>query len=125
MKMATITHPTITSSFTENVSNPSLLKRFMLWAEGQEKYRFGWVAGILAGHGCIITPITLFAIILSGSNLVFFMAAIVAMMASLVTNLAALPTKYTIPTFIVSIVIDLIIIASCVVIGFDITGTYI
>jgi len=79
----------------------------------------------LAGHGCIITPITLFAIILSGSNLVFFIAAIIAMMASLVTNLAALPTKYTIPTFVLSIVIDLIIVISCAIIGFDISGTYI
>jgi hypothetical protein len=125
MKMATITHPTISTTYTEKVFNPSLLTRFMQWAEGQEKYRFGWVAGILAGHGCIITPITLFAIILSGSNLVFFIAAIVAMMASLVTNLAALPTKYTIPAFFISILVDLAIIASCVAIGFDITGTYI
>ena len=97
----------------------------MQWAEGQEQYRFGWVAGILAGHGCIITPLTLFAIILSGSNIVFFIAAIVAMMTSLVTNLAALPTKYTIPAFFISILVDLAIIASCVAIGFDITGTYI
>jgi hypothetical protein len=47
------------------------------------------------------------------------------MMASLVTNLAALPTKYTIPTFVLSIVIDLIIVISCAIIGFDISGTYI
>ena len=123
--MATLTHPTISTTYTEKVSNPSLLKRFMQWAEDQEKYRFGWVAGILAGHGCIITPLTLFAIILSGSNIVFFIAAIVAMMTSLVTNLAALPTKYTIPAFFISILVDLAIIASCVAIGFDITGTYI
>ena len=125
MKMATITHPTIATTYTEKVVKPSLSNRFIKWAEDQEQYRFGWVAGILAGHGCIVTPITLFAIILSGSNLVFFMAAIIAMMASLVTNLAALPTKYTIPTFFLSIVIDLVIIISCVVIGFDISGTYI
>jgi hypothetical protein len=125
MKMATITHPTIATTYTEKVEKQTLLNRFINWSEDQEQYRFGWVAGILAGHGCIITPITLFAIILSGSNLVFFIAAIIAMMASLVTNLAALPTKYTIPTFVLSIVIDLIIVISCAIIGFDISGTYI
>ena len=123
--MATITHPTFATTYTEKVIKTSLVNRLINWTEDQEQYRFGWVAGILAGHGCIVTPITLFAIILSGSNLVFFMAAIIAMMASLVTNLAALPTKITIPTFFLSIVIDLIIIISCAVIGFDISGTYI
>jgi hypothetical protein len=123
--METITNPTIAAAYTERIATPSLWTRFIQWSNDQEQYRFGWTAGVLAGHGCIITPITLFAIILSGSNLVFFIAAIIAMMASLVTNLAAMPTKYTIPTFFISIVIDLIIIVSCVVIGFDITETYI
>jgi hypothetical protein len=123
--METITNPSIAAAYTERIAKPSLWTRFIQWSTNQEQNRFGWTAGILAGHGCIVTPITLFAIILSGSNLIFFMAAIVAMMASLVTNLAAMPTKYTIPTFFLSIVIDLAIIASCVAIGFDITSTYI
>lgn len=123
--MQTITNPTIAAAYSERVAKTSLWTRFIQWSKDQEPNRFGWTAGILAGHGCIVTPITLFAIILSGSNLVFFIAAIVAMMASLVTNLAALPTKITIPTFVLTILIDLIIIASCVVSGFDISGTYI
>ena len=123
--METITNPTIATAYSKRVAKSSLWARFIQWSEDQEQYRFGWAAGILAGHGCIVTPITLFAIILSGSNIALFIAAIVAMMASLVTNLAAMPTKYTIPTFFISIVIDLTIIASCVAIGFDIAGTYI
>jgi hypothetical protein len=123
--MGTITNPSIATAYSERIATPTLWTRFIQWAINQEQNRFGWTAGILAAHGCIITPLTLFAIILSGSSLVFFMAAIVAMMASLVTNLAAMPTKYTIPTFFISIVIDLAIVASCVAIGFDISGTYI
>ena len=123
--MQTITNPTIAAAYSERIEKTSLWTRFIQWSKDQEPNRFGWTAGILAGHGCIATPITLFAIILSGSNLAFFIAAIVAMMASLVTNLAAMPTKVTIPTFFITLVIDLIIIASCVVIGFDISGTYI
>lgn len=123
--MATIAQQTIQTTYSEKLAKPSLLARLIKWADGQEANRFGWVGGILAAHGCVVTPITLFAIILSGSNIFMFIAAIVAMMASLVTNLAAMPTKVTIPTFFLTILIDLIIIASCVVIGFDITGTYI
>jgi hypothetical protein len=122
--METITNQTIATAYAGTVAKPSLFKQFIQWAESQEQNRIGWIAGILGGHGCIVTPITLFAIVLSGSNIILFSLAIVAMMASLVTNLAAMPTKYTIPTFFITIVLDLIIIASCVVLGFDINQTY-
>lgn len=97
----------------------------MNWCEGQEKNRLGWLAGALGGSGCIFTPITMFAIVLGGNSIILWFAAIAAIMMVLVTNLAALPTKVTIPTFILSIVVDVVIILSCVSIGFDITGTYI
>jgi hypothetical protein len=113
----------IPSSYAGSVAKPSLYKRFINWCTSQEQYRFGWLAAALAGHGCIFTPLTMFAIILSGNSIVFWMLAIVAMMAALVTNLAALPTKITIPVFILSILIDLAIIISCVSIGFNISGT--
>jgi hypothetical protein len=45
--------------------------------------------------------------------------------ACLVVNLAALPTKITIPVFFISVLIDLVIIISCIVIGLNPAGTYI
>jgi hypothetical protein len=51
------------------------------------------------------------------------MMAIIAMMSALVTNLSAMPTKYTIPVFLFSIVMDLVIIFSCIALGFDISAT--
>ena len=103
----------------------SLPSRFISWCKSQEKYRFGWLAVIIAGHGCVLTPITLFAIILSGNNMVFWSMAIAAMGMSLITNLAALPTKITIPVFFLSLMIDLMVIVNCIAIGFNISGTYI
>lgn len=44
------------------------------------------------------------------------------MMTALVTNLAAMPTKYTIPAFFISIVMDLVIVASCLAMGFNISA---
>ena len=50
----------------------------------------------------------------TGNNLYLFVLAIAAMGMTLVTNLAALPTKITIPVFVLSILIDLAIVISCV-----------
>lgn len=123
--MSTIINQPITSAYAEKKTKASLFKKFITWADGQEKNRLGWLAGALVSHGCILTPITMFAIVLGGNNIIFWFAAIIGMMTVLVTNLAAMPTKYTIPAFLLSVLLDIVIIISCVSIGFDITGTYI
>ena len=97
----------------------------MNWCENQNENRILWIGIALAAHGCIITPLTVMAVLLAGTNLILFMLAIVAMGMSLVTNLAALPTRITIPVFFLSILIDVIIVISTLVIGFDITSTYV
>ena len=97
----------------------------MNWCENQNENRILWIGIALAAHGCIITPLTVMAVLLAGTNLFLFMLAIVAMGMSLVTNLAALPTRITIPVFFLSILIDVIIVISTLVIGFDITSTYV
>ena len=117
----TIQHP-ITSSF-ERTAKASLWKKFINWCDGQEKYRFGWLAASITLHGCVLTIVTMFAIILAGNHFIFWPFTIGAMGLSLVVNLSAMPTKITIPVFFFSILIDLTIIVSCIVIGFDISGT--
>lgn len=123
--MSTTLPQSFTTSYTEQQSKTSVLKKFMNWCEGQQKNRLLWLGVSLTAHGCILTPITIMAVLLAGSNLVLFVLALVAMGASLVTNLAALPTKITIPVFVFSIVLDIVIILSCVLTGFDIAKTYI
>ena len=123
--METILHQQASINIVEQQTKTSAISRFLSWCEGQEKYRFGWLAAALAVHGCALTPITLFAIILAGTNMLFFVLALVAMGMALVTNLAAMPTRVTIPVFFISIAIDIAIIISCVVVGFDISGTYV
>src|SRR2546421_8502716 len=85
------------------VRRESLLKQFFSWCKAQEKNRLGWLAVVLTGHGCIITPLTVFVIILTGNNMFFWAIAIAAISMSLITNLAALPTKITIPVFFFSL----------------------
>jgi len=125
METITTTANTLNPVLVADNQRTSLFKRFLSWSEDQGKYRFGWLAIALVGHGCVITPITMFSIVLSGNFIAFWILAIVAMMLALVTNLAAMPTRVTIPAFFLSIVIDLYIIISCMIAGFDITRTYI
>ncbi|MCU7551474.1 hypothetical protein OCK74_20300 [Chitinophagaceae bacterium LB-8] len=111
---ATIQH-VIKNTTTNATVKTQVLNNFFQWSASQEKNRFGWLAAALVIHGCALTPITLFAIVLSGNYFGFWILALVAMGASLVTNLSALPTKITIPTFFLSVIIDIAIIISCLV----------
>lgn len=122
MTMATTIQHSIATTYKGTTSKPTAFSRFINWCEGQEKNRFVWLGLALASHGCVLTPITLFAVILSGNLLFFWIMAILAMMTALVTNLAAMPTKYTIPAFLFSILMDLGIIISCLAMGFNISG---
>jgi hypothetical protein len=125
MKMATTTlQQSFATNYTERTGS-SLWNRFIAWTKGQEKNRLMWLGIALSAHGCIITPLTIMAVLLAGTNLILFILAIVAMGASLVTNLAAMPTKITIPVFFFSIVLDIAIISSCAITGMDIANTYI
>lgn len=90
----------------------------MNWCDQQQNYRFLWLGVILGGHGCILTPLTVIAVILAGTNMFLFVLAIVAMGIALVTNLAAMPTRITIPIFFLTILIDIVILISTLVIGF-------
>jgi hypothetical protein len=123
--METTFQSTIIAGTTNKVEPKSIITRFTNWCKGQEKNRIGWLGGILAIHGCVITPITLFAIILSGTYFPFYAGALVAIGMVVVTNLAAMPTKITIPVFFFSVLIDIAIIIECISIGFDLASTQI
>ena len=125
-KMTTTTYnPALAGSYSKESTKISVYRKFLAWTDGQENNRLLWLGIALSAHGCIITPLTVMAVLLAGTNMFLFVLAIVAMGASLVTNLAALPTRITIPVFILSTLIDIAIIFSCVFIGLDIANTYI
>jgi hypothetical protein len=94
------------------ISKTSIFTRFFNWCEAQQESRLLWLGIALAAHGCIITPFTVFAVIIAGTNLTLFMLAIISMGIALVTNLAALPTKITIPALLFSFILDIGIIAA-------------
>ena len=103
----------------------SAWKKFIDWCISQEKYRLGWLAAALTLHGCVLTIFTMFAVILAGNHFIFWPFIIGAIGITLFTNLVAMPTKITIPVFFFSVLVDLVIIISCIAIGFDASGTMI
>jgi hypothetical protein len=124
MSTTTMDH-SFSSQYTEKATQQGIVSRFMTWCKGQDENRFMWIGIVLAGHGCILTPLTVMAVLMAGTNMFLFMLCIVSMGMALVTNLAAMPTKITIPIFVLSVLIDLAVIISCFAIGLDIAKTYI
>ena len=106
-----------------HTSKTSLFKKFINWCDSQEKYRFGWLAAAITLHGCVLTIITMFAVVLAGNHFIFWPFIIGGMGITLIVNLAAMPTKITIPVFFFSVLVDLASIVSCIAIGFNISGT--
>ena len=112
--MKALQHPFGTLQLPAQTQKTSFLRRFFDWCKNQEGNRLIWLALSITVHGCIVTPITLGFVMLFGNNFIFWPWAIAAMSMSLIVNLAALPTKITIPVFFLSLLIDLVIIINCI-----------
>jgi hypothetical protein len=108
--METRLYQTISPDLQRSMPRESIWKKFISWCEYQEQYRFGWLAAVVAGHGCIITPCILLVVTMTGNNFMLWPLVILAMAAPLVVNLAAMPTKITIPVFFASLLIDLVVL---------------
>lgn len=89
----------------------SFLARFFQWAEQQNEQRFVWLGVILLAHASLLTPFTAMAVMTTSHSFSLVMASLCAMGLALVTNLAALPTKITIPAFVLSILVDITVVA--------------
>jgi hypothetical protein len=111
--MDTLQHPYAPFGFAREAKK-TIAHRFIDWCTAQEKNRILWLAIIVMGHGCIITPLTILINVFTSNSMLAWAFAIAAMTMSLVTNLAALPTKITIPIFFLSLVIDIAVVVSCI-----------
>ena len=107
--MQTLQH-SLSPALFRTERNQSALSRFIAWCTDQEKFRFGWLATIIAIHGCVLAPITVLAITLGTNHMAYWGMAIGAMAIALVANLAAMPTKITIPVFFFSVLVDISLI---------------
>jgi hypothetical protein len=112
MRTTSVSHVT-TTTLNKSLTIPSFVSNFLKWSEKQEHKRLLWVGAGLGLQGSALAPITLMVIFLTGGNLLMLTLAAVALMMVLVTNLAAMPTKVTVPTLFLSVLIDLGVIIAC------------
>ena len=115
--MATTFNQSITVHHVEKISVFSFFTKFIDWCRNQEEDRLLWLGVSLTVHGCILAPLASLAVVLAGNALALFMLVIISMGMSLVANLAAMPTKITIPVFALSILIDIGVFIACAVIS--------
>ncbi len=113
--MATI-QPSLSTTQTHvaTSSRISFVHRFFYWCKMQEKNRLGWLAAILTIQGCVLTPLTLCVVAFTSTSFIAWPFIIGAIGICLVTNLAAMPTKVTIPVFFFSVLIDVIVVGNSI-----------
>jgi hypothetical protein len=109
--------PAINGNYAKSVSNVSFLRRFIAWCAGQESDRMLWQGIILGVHSCVLTPLALMICLLAGVDNYLWVPVVVAIAPNLVVNLAALPTRITIPVFFLSILADLAVVAAALAYG--------
>lgn len=99
--------------FQETATKPSTLTRFFKWAENEDKINHvSWVGISVTTMAAVIFPLTMAVVLLNGVSFGLIMVAMVSLVLVVVTNLAALPTKYTIPFLFLGGLVDLIVIIS-------------
>lgn len=113
---AILHHPAANSKLYQNkTAQAGLVQRLAAWMETQEEKRFFWAALSLVGHGTIFTILTFATVILTGNEFALIAVTCTTMMVVLAVNLAALPVKYIIPVFFGSLLVDLLVMITAIV----------
>lgn len=97
------------------IEKKDLLERFISWCDAQEEKRFLWLAvGFVVNIGAVL-PFTVLALILIGisSHFALFMTVCCVNVPVLALNLAAQPTKVTLPSLFFAWGVNAAVIAYC------------
>jgi hypothetical protein len=109
-----LAHRFYTEQFTYSATK-SIWEQFIEFSDRQEYNRLWWIVVGILGHGTIFTIGTLAAVMLLGNIFVLYIIACCSMIMVVSVSLAALPTKYTVPIFFLSLLIDLGVIITAII----------
>ncbi|WPP50720.1 hypothetical protein [Catalinimonas niigatensis] len=94
------------------------MENAIIWYRNQieeaQFYRLGIMAFILLVQANIIIPATLLVISMNNGSTIAFVSCTLFSFAVLISLLAVMPAKVIIPLFIVSTIVHVFIIASCI-----------
>jgi hypothetical protein len=103
-------HPSYNAIALENHTE-SIATRFINWSTNEQKNRIAWVGISIVVITAVFFPITMVSILIHGASFKLIIGAMFSLILVVVPNLAALPTRYTIPAFFTGVFIDIILIA--------------
>ncbi|GAB3799582.1 hypothetical protein GCM10028819_23220 [Spirosoma humi] len=104
--MATLTQ---SSTYTTTPSS-GWLTAYQNFTTKAEFNRIGWAATAVAIQGCVLAPALLLAMFNFGGGDWQFLVGMLSFMLVLVPVLSAMPVKYILSTFAISVVIHVLII---------------
>jgi len=94
-------------TYRSPVKTRSQVHIFIEWATGQDKeHHFAWTGISLLATAAVLFPLTMTFILINGAAFPLMMIAMLALVLVVVLNLAAMPTRYTIPAFFLGALID-------------------
>jgi hypothetical protein len=108
--MNSITYHSDYGKFQLEIVNKNLPARFLTWIKNEEKNRIAWAGISITVMAAVFFPITMSAILFNGAIFKLIVGAIISLVLVVITNLAALPTKYTIPALLTGIIMDIVLI---------------
>ena len=104
---------------TASKRHTSVFHTFIAWCEGQEENRILWMVLTYLGQIGLALPCAMAAIIfLGGNNFNLIMLTCLINVPVLAINLAAQPTKVTLPALFFALLADAVIIVSCAIFYF-------
>jgi hypothetical protein len=114
--MNSITYHSDYDKFSLDIVHKNLLTRFLTWTKNEEKNHIAWMGISITTMSAVFFPITMSAILFNGAIFKLIIGAIFSLAFVVIANLAALPTKYTIPVFLTGIIIDIVLIMASFII---------
>jgi hypothetical protein len=101
------------NSYQAPAKQTSFISNFFNWAASQEKdHHIEWTGITLFTTAAVFFPLTMAFILFTSGGFGFIIAAMTALVMVVVLNLAAMPTRFTIPAFALAILIDVVVIIS-------------
>ena len=91
-----------------NSKRKTLASKFIDWATEEEaEYHIAWVGASITSMAAVFFPLTMTIVLLNGALFGLIIAAMASLAVVVITNLAAMPVKYTIPFFVLGVLVDL------------------
>lgn len=99
-----------TSTYSTTNTSSNWLTAYQNFADKADFNRIGWAATAVAIQGCILSPALLLAMFNFGGGDWQFLVGMLSFMFVLIPVLSAMPAKYILSAFAISVVIHLLII---------------